>query len=154
MDDSGVAYSTVWCRGYAPAARDGLAPLPSGTCSNPRRPYHASKHQPVLACEGATMGALLMLCLFGFLGLYLFFWVLGLVFKLVFGILGAVFGLFGGLFALAAAGTAFLVTGILGLCLLPLAGLLLLPFALPVLFVAGLVWLLMRGQHRGRRFAL
>ena len=100
------------------------------------------------------MGALLILCLFGFMGLYLFFWTLGLVFKLVFGILGAVFGLFGGLFALAAVGTVFMVTGILGLCLLPLAGLFLLPFALPVLFVMGLVWLLTGGHHRGRRFAL
>jgi hypothetical protein len=101
------------------------------------------------------MGALLILCLFGFLGLWLFFSMLGLVFKLVFGVLGAVFGLFGGLFAVAALGTTFLVTGILGLCLLPLFGLFLLPFALPALFLVGLVWLVTGGHHqRTRRLAL
>lgn len=100
------------------------------------------------------MGFLLFFCLLGFAGLWLFFHLLGWVFKLVFAVLGGVLGLAGGLFTVAAVGTSLLVAGVVGLVLLPVLGLFLLPLAFPVLFLLGLVWLLSGGHHRAHRVAL
>ncbi len=62
---------------------------------------------------------------------------LGLVFKLVFGLIGGIFGVLGGFLGL-------LICGIVGLALLPVVGLLMLPLMLPALFFGALVWLLLR----------
>ncbi len=62
---------------------------------------------------------------------------LGGLFKLMFGLAGAVFG---GLAGLAAAGVVAMV--VVSLTLLAL-----LPLLLPVLFVAGLVWLVVRAAQ-------
>lgn len=79
--------------------------------------------------------ALCLLAVFG--GLWLFF-------ALFFAVFRVGFWMIGGLIHLIVGGVALLVGGILFLALLPLAGLLLPPFALPLLLVMGLFWLVMR----------
>ena len=88
------------------------------------------------------MAVLLMLCLLAvFGGVWLFFAVLWLMFRITFWFVG-------GLLGLVAAGVSLLVLGVFGLVMLPLLGLMMLPFAFPLLLVVGLVWLLTRSQHR------
>jgi hypothetical protein len=69
------------------------------------------------------------------------FWFFGALiaglFKLTFGIIGAVFG---GLFGL-------LVLGIVALMVLPIVFFALLPLLMPVLFIAGLVWLIVHASR-------
>jgi hypothetical protein len=66
---------------------------------------------------------------------------LGGLFKLVFGLLGVVFGGLAGLFTV----------GVVGVVVASLVMLALLPLLLPVLFVAGLVWLTVHAaQPRGQ----
>jgi len=88
------------------------------------------------------MAIVLMLCLLAmFGGFWLFLGAIWLVFRIGFWILGGVLGFI-------MAGVGLLVMAVVGLALLPLAGLILLPFALPVLFLAGLVWLLTGPHYR------
>ncbi|KGI78873.1 hypothetical protein [Oleiagrimonas soli] len=63
--------------------------------------------------------------------------VVGLMFKLVFGLVGGVFSLLGGLLALG-----------VGLIVLPFAVLAMLPSVLPALLVIGVVWLIARSASR------
>ena len=87
------------------------------------------------------MAVLLMLCLLAvFGGVWLFFAVLWLMFRITFWFVG-------GLFGLVATGVSLLVLGIVGLVMLPLLGLIMLPFALPLLLVVGLIWLLTRSAQ-------
>lgn len=65
------------------------------------------------------------------------FWLIGGLFKLTFGFVGA---LFGGLFALFAVGLA-------GLLVLPIVLFALLPLLMPVLFVAAVVWLVVHASR-------
>lgn len=62
---------------------------------------------------------------------------LGGLFKLAFGLVGVVFGGLAGLFAV----------GVVGMVVASLVMLALLPLLLPVLFVAGLVWLIVHAAH-------
>lgn len=62
---------------------------------------------------------------------------LGGLFKLAFGLVGVVFGGLAGLFAV----------GVVGVVVASLVMLALLPLLLPVLFVAGLVWLVVRATQ-------
>lgn len=83
---------------------------------------------------GVVIAAVVAACWFGAA-------LLGGLFKLTFGLLGVVFGGLAGLFAVG-------VTGVIVASLVVLA---LLPLWLPVLFVAGLVWLVVRAaQPRGQ----
>lgn len=76
------------------------------------------------------------------------FWVLaalvGVVFKLTFGLLGAMLGAFG---ALLGGMVGLLGLGIAALVVLPILALALLPLLLPVLFIAGIVWLIVRASR-------
>lgn len=65
---------------------------------------------------------------------------LGFVFKLVFGLIGGVFSLVGGLLALV-------FGGVVMLAMLPVFALMMLPLLLPVLLVAGIVWLIVRAAR-------
>jgi len=88
------------------------------------------------------MAVLLLLCLLAvFGGVWLFFAVLWLMFRITFWFVG-------GLLGLVAAGVSLLVLGIVGLVMLPLLGLMMLPFALPLLLIVGLIWLLTRSPQR------
>jgi len=89
---------------------------------------------------------------FGLLALVVFigaFWLIaaliGAVFKLTFGLLGALFGafgaLFGGVFALFGIGIAALV-------ILPLLALALIPLLIPALGLALLVWLIVHATRK------
>lgn len=83
---------------------------------------------------GVVIAAVVAACWFGAA-------LLGALFKLTFGLLGVVFGGLAGLFAVG-------VTGVIVASLVMLA---LLPLWLPVLFVAGLVWLVVHAaQPRNR----
>ena len=87
------------------------------------------------------MAVLLMLCLLAvFGGVWLLFAALWLAFRIIFWFVG-------GLFGLMAAGVTLLVLGIVAMVMLPLLGLMMLPFAFPLLLVVGLVWLLTRNSH-------
>lgn len=66
---------------------------------------------------------------------------IGLVFKLVFGLIGGVFSLVGGVIGVVFGALALLVIG-------PLVMLAMLPALLPVLMIAGLVWLVVRATRR------
>jgi len=70
---------------------------------------------------------------------------IGVMFKLTFGVLGALFGalgaLFGGMFAVFGAGVAALV-------MLPLLALVLLPLLIPALCVAALVWVIVHAARK------
>ena len=66
---------------------------------------------------------------------------IGLVFKLVFGLIGGVFALIGGLLALFGSGAVMLA-------LLPMFALALLPALMPLLLVVGLVWLVVHASRR------
>ena len=74
-------------------------------------------------------------------GCWLSLSLIGLLFKLIFGIVGGLFGLLGGFIGL-------LLAGIVALAVLPLIGLLMLPLLLPALLCIGLLWLLLRGPRR------
>ncbi|HEY4144896.1 hypothetical protein [Pinirhizobacter sp.] len=67
--------------------------------------------------------------------------VVGAVFKLIFGLIGGVFTIIGGLLGIVFGGVALLVIG-------PLVALAMLPALLPVLLVAGLVWLIVRATRK------
>jgi len=86
-----------------------------------------------------VIGGLLLFGVFAILGLV--FKVIGGVFELFFGLLGLVLGAIGTVFGLLVGGLATLFAG--GIVLLVL-GALALPLLLPVLLVAGLVWLIVR----------
>lgn len=73
-------------------------------------------------------------------GLWLAGSVLMLMFKLVFGVIGGVFSILGGLFALVVGGAVMLA-------LLPVFAFMLLPLCLPLLLVAGVVWLIVRAAR-------
>jgi len=84
------------------------------------------------------------LLLLGFVivgGFWLLLAMIGLVFKLVFSIVGGMFSLFGGLIAMG-------VAGLLGVVLLPIFGLLMLPPLTPLLFIGFVIWLLTRHSRR------
>ena len=88
------------------------------------------------------MAVLLMLCLLAvFGGVWLLFAALWLTFRIAFWFVG-------GLFGLVATGVTLLVLGVVALVMLPLLGLMLLPFAFPLLMLVGLVWLLTRNTYR------
>ncbi len=87
----------------------------------------------------------------GLLGLFAIiavFWLfaalIGAVFKLIFGLIGAVFGAFGAIF-----GGFFVVLGIgiAALLVVPAALFVLLPLLLPTLLIGGIVWLIMRAAR-------
>jgi hypothetical protein len=67
--------------------------------------------------------------------------VLMLVLKLVFGVIGGVFSIIGGVVAL-------LLGGAVLLAMLPVFAFMLLPLCLPLLLVAGVVWLIVRATRR------
>jgi len=75
------------------------------------------------------------------LGLWLTLSLIGLVFKLIFGLVGGMFWVFGGFIGL-------LFAGIFSLVLLPVAGLLMLPLLLPALVFGTLIWLLLGSSRR------
>jgi hypothetical protein len=82
------------------------------------------------------MAVLLMLGLLAvFGGVWLVFAALWLVFRIGFWFLGSLLGLM-------MAGVGLFVCSILALVLLPVAGLLMLPFLIPALLLGGLVWLI------------
>ncbi len=86
------------------------------------------------------MGVLLLLgvlAVFG--GLWFFFAMLWLMFRITFWFIG-------GLFGLIAAGVTLLVLSAVGLLMLPILGLMMLPLAFPLLLVVGLIWLLTRSN--------
>lgn len=85
---------------------------------------------------------------------WLFASVIGLVFKLVFGLLGALFGLVGALFGLLGGLVGVLLAGVLGLAMLPLALFLLVPLWLPLLCLIGFVWLVARASRKPAQQAL
>lgn len=66
---------------------------------------------------------------------------IGLVFKLFFGLIGGLFSLLGGLIALFVGSAVMLV-------LLPVFALALIPMLMPVLLVVGLVWLIVHAANR------
>jgi hypothetical protein len=66
---------------------------------------------------------------------------IGAVFKLVFGLIGGVFSLIGGLIGIVFGGVALMIIG-------PLVMLAMLPALLPVLMIAGIVWLVVRATRR------
>jgi hypothetical protein len=72
--------------------------------------------------------------------LWLVFAAIGFVFKLVFALVGGVFGLLFGLLGLLVGGVALLAVA-------PVVALALLPFCLPVLLLAGLVWAIARAAR-------
>lgn len=76
---------------------------------------------------------------------FLFAAVIGAMFKLAFGLFGAMFGVFGallgGMFSLFGLGIAALV-------IVPVFFALLLPMLLPVLFLAGIVWLVVHASRK------
>lgn len=86
------------------------------------------------------MFGLLLLALVIF-GCWVSLSLIGLLFKLVFGVIGGVFGLVGGFIGL-------LITGVVALALLPLLGLLMLPLLIPALLCGTLLWLLLRSPRR------
>lgn len=65
----------------------------------------------------------------------------GVVFKLVFGLIGGVFSIIGGLLGVVFGGVALLAIG-------PLVLLAMLPALLPVLMIAGFIWLIVRATRR------
>jgi hypothetical protein len=67
--------------------------------------------------------------------------VVGAVFKLVFGLIGGVFTIIGGALGILFGGVALLVIG-------PIVALAMLPALLPLLLVAGLVWLIVRATRK------
>lgn len=86
--------------------------------------------------------------MFGFfvlLMVLLAFWIvgslIGAVFKLVFGLIGGVFSMLGGLIGL-------LIGGVVLLAVMPVIALALLPLWLPLLFVATVIWLIVRAASR------
>ncbi|MEO6968008.1 MAG: hypothetical protein ABI132_06090 [Rhodanobacteraceae bacterium] len=86
--------------------------------------------------------------LLGLLGVFGLFWLfaalIGAVFKLTFGLIGAVFGTFGAIF-----GGFFAVLGIgmAALVLVPAMLFALLPLVIPVLLIGGVVWLIVRAAR-------
>jgi hypothetical protein len=70
--------------------------------------------------------------------------VIGLIFKVT-------FGLIGGVFALLAGGLGLLIGGVVMLCIVPIVALSLLPLCLPALLVFGIVWAI---AHAARRPAV
>lgn len=86
-----------------------------------------------------VIGGLLLLGVFSILGLV--FKLVGGVFEIVFGLLGLVLGAIGTVFGLLVGGLATVFAG--GILLL-VFGALALPLLLPVLLLAGLVWLIVR----------
>ncbi|MGH8216210.1 MAG: hypothetical protein ACREPZ_11025 [Rhodanobacteraceae bacterium] len=78
-----------------------------------------------------------VLLLVGFGAFWLFAALIVGVFKLTFGLLGAIFGGLFGMFAIA----------IVGLLVLPIVLFALLPVLMPLLFVAGLVWLIVHASR-------
>lgn len=86
-----------------------------------------------------VIGGLLLLGVFSILGLV--FKLVGGVFEIVFGLLGLVLGAIGTVVGLLVGGLATVFAG--GIVLL-VFGALALPLLLPVLLLAGLVWLIVR----------
>lgn len=86
--------------------------------------------------------------LLGLFAIFAVFWLfavlIGAVFKLIFGLIGAVFGAFGAIFG---GFFAVLGIGIGALVVVPVALFALLPLALPVLFLASMVWLIVRAAR-------
>ncbi|MGH8113450.1 MAG: hypothetical protein ACREPS_00135 [Rhodanobacteraceae bacterium] len=80
------------------------------------------------------LGVLLVIVFGAF---WLFAALIGGLFKLTFGIIGALFGGLFGLFALS----------IVALLVLPIVFFALLPLLMPVLFIAGLVWLIVHASR-------
>lgn len=74
-------------------------------------------------------------------GLFLAGSMIGLVFKLFFGLIGGLFSLIGGLVALVVGGAVMLA-------LLPLFALALIPMLMPLLLVVGVVWLIVHMANR------
>ncbi|MEO7149491.1 MAG: hypothetical protein ABIY40_06115 [Rhodanobacteraceae bacterium] len=85
------------------------------------------------------LGLLGLLVVFGVF--WLFAALIGAVFKLIFGLIGGFFGVFGAIFG---GFFAVLGIGIGALVVVPIVLFALLPLALPVLILAGLIWLIVR----------
>lgn len=74
-------------------------------------------------------------------GLWLFASIVGLAFKLVFGLIGGLFGLLGGLLGLV-------IGAVVLIAMVPVVLLAMLPLLLPVAMLAGLIWLLVHFSRK------
>ncbi|HEY9133151.1 MAG TPA: hypothetical protein VIM98_15465 [Dyella sp.] len=83
-----------------------------------------------------TIGILMMVLV----GLWFAAAVIGVVFKIAFTLIGGIFSVIGALIGLV-------VGGIMLVVLAPLFALALLPAALPILLLAGAIWLIVRATH-------